>query len=397
MDHLDHRSLGEQLELFHFEDEAPGSVFWHPRGFALYAAVEAYMRRRNAAAGYQEVRSPAMLRRSVWERSGHWDHFHENMFVVGEDSGHPLALKPMNCPGHVRIFRHRVRSWRDLPVRLCEFGQCHRNEPSGALHGLLRLKAFVQDDGHIFCREDQVEAEVAAFCGLLGSVYADFGFGSFEAAMSLRPGRRAGSDAQWDRAEAMLASAAAAAGLSPAQVPGEGAFYGPKLEFSLRDRRGVAWQCGVIQLDIIQPEMMGASYRDGEDGRVPPVMLHRAVLGSLERFIGMLLEHHGGDLPPWLAPEQAAVIPVADRHRARAAEVCGALGQAGLRVRLADGQDRMPAKVRSAAMMRIPAIAVVGDRELSDGSVSLRFAGQEPVMPLAQAAAALAAWASPPG
>ena len=385
MDHHDHRALGESLDLFHFHEDAPGSVFWHPRGYAVYRAVEDYMRRRVSAAGYREVRGPMLMSRAVWERSGHWQYYGENMFVVRGDGERQMAVKPMNCPAHVEVFKHGVRSWRDLPVRLAEFGQCHRDEPSGALHGLLRLRGFVQDDGHVFCREDQVEAEVASFCELLSSVYADFGFSSFDVGMSLRPERRSGSDEQWDRAERMLADAAAAAGLDPRPMPGEGAFYGPKLEFALKDRQGRLWQCGTLQLDLVLPELLGAFYRDGEDGRVSPVLLHRAVLGSLERFVGILLEHHEGNLPPWLAPEQVAVAPVSDRHEDYARSVADRLEAAGLRVRRASGSERLSAKIREAALLRIPAVAVVGDREAAEGSVALRIDGANASLPFDEA------------
>ncbi len=372
---IDHRVLGESLELFHFEEEAPGVAFWHPRGAALYRAVEDHMRRRVAADGYREVRSPLLLPRSLWERSGHWGFYGENMFILDPEGQRPLAVKPMNCPGHVQVFRHGVRSWRDLPLRLFEFGQCHRDEPSGALHGLLRLRGFVQDDGHVFCRPDQVDAEVSRFIALLRRVYADFGFGEPSVAMSLRPERRAGSDGDWDRAEAMLDAAARSAGLDPVPMPGEGAFYGPKLEFSLRDRRGRAWQCGVIQLDIVLPARLGAEYRDEADGRPAPVILHRAVLGSMERFIGILLEHHGRDIPSWLAPEQVLVAPVSDRHVARAEEVSSLLASRGVRVRPLDPSLRLGAAVRLASVLAIPAVLVIGDREVESGRVSLRFGG----------------------
>lgn len=396
MDQFDHRALGESLDLFHFEEEAPGMVFWHPRGFALYHAVEAHMRRRVVADGYREIRSPALLPRSLWERSGHWGLYSNNMFSVDSDGQRPMAVKPMNCPGHVQVFRHGVRSWRDLPLRLAEFGQCHRDEPSGALHGLLRLRGFVQDDGHIFAREDQVEAEVARFCELLRRCYADFGLEPDGVAMSLRPERRAGSDADWDRAEAMLSAAASAAGLSPVPMPGEGAFYGPKLEFSLRDRSGRSWQCGTLQLDLVLPGLLGARYRDAADGRIAPVLLHRAVLGSLERFVGILLEHHDGALPAWLAPEQVAIVSVADRHVPRAAEVAAALGADGLRPRLLDAPDRMPSKVREAALLRIPVVAVIGDREMANGEVALRMDGHQESLLLPDAVRLISSWCSPP-
>jgi threonyl-tRNA synthetase len=363
-------------------------VFWHPRGFALYRAVEDYMRRRVRRDGYQEVRSPMLLPLSMWRRSGHWDVYSRNMFAIEPgDGGRELAVKPMNCPGHVQIFRHGVRSWRDLPVRLAEFGICHRDEPSGALHGLLRLRGFVQDDGHIFCRPDQVDAEVARFCVLLRSVYADFGFHDIEVGLSLRPAQRKGSDADWDRSEALLANAADAAGLSPKPMPG--AFYGPKLEFGLRDRLGRPWQCGTLQLDVVLPALLGASYRDGSDANASPILLHRAVLGSLERFVGILLEHHEGNLPVWLAPEQVLVASVADRHADYARRVASAFEAAGVRAKVADGQDRLPAKIRDAAMLRVPAVAVVGDRECADGGIALRWQGRQENLRLEDAVSVL--------
>ena len=387
MDDLDHRMLGESLDLFHFEEEAPGAAFWHPRGHDLFRTVEEYMRRRVRRDGYGEIRTPVLLPRSLWERSGHWQLYGQNMFAIDPDGKRPMAVKPMNCPGHVQVFRHGVRSWRDLPMRFAEFGICHRDEPSGSLHGLMRLRGFVQDDGHIFCLEEQVGAEVSRFCALLASVYADFGFSDIKVGLSLRPDVRAGSGADWDRAESLLAAAASVAGLSPEAMPGEGAFYGPKLEFALLDRHGRRWQCGTLQLDLILPGLLGATFRDAADGKAPPVLLHRAVLGSLERFIGILLEHHGGDLPPWLAPEQALVAAVTDRHAGHAGEVTRAMAGAGIRVRLAAGSERLGARVREAGTMRIPVLAVVGDKEMADGSVTLRMDGKQRELPLLAAVA----------
>lgn len=397
MDNFDHRALGESLDLFHFQEDAPGSVFWHPRGFALYQALEAHIRKRIAADGYREVRSPMLMSRAIWERSGHWAMYGENMFVLDGDGSRPLAVKPMNCPGHVEIFRHGVRSWRDLPMRLAEFGQCHRDEPSGSLHGLLRLRAFVQDDGHIFCMESQVEAEVRRFCELVRRVYADLGFHAVEVGMSLRPSRRAGSDEQWDRSEALLADAAAAAGLSPVPMPGEGAFYGPKLEFALRDRAGRQWQCGTLQLDVILPGLLGASYRDGHDGRSEPVLLHRAVLGSLERFLGILLEHHEGRVPAWLAPEQIAVLPVSERQASYADEVAFQLAARGLRVREVSRDGTLGARIREASMLAIPVCVVVGEREVESRSLALRVDGRQETVLLDEAASRLSELCAAPG
>jgi threonyl-tRNA synthetase len=395
MDNLDHRRLGEALDLFHFQDDAPGAVFWHPRGFALYKAVEDFVRRRVMADGYREVRSPQMMSRSVWERSGHWGYYGDKMFVC-RDGERAMAVKPMNCPGHVEVFRHGSRSWRDLPMRLAEFGICHRDEPSGSLHGLLRLRGFVQDDGHVFCSAEQVEAEVRRFCALLRSVYGAFGFAEVGVALSLRPVVRAGSDAVWDEAEASLAAAAAACGLDPEEVPGDGAFYGPKLEFSLRDRAGRAWQCGTLQLDLVLPGLLGASYADKDGGKAVPVLLHRAVLGSLERFVGILLEHHGAALPPWLAPEQVLVASISERQEGFAAEVAAALAAKGARVRVDAGAGRIAAKVRDAAVLGVPVAAVVGDKEASAGAVDVRFSGARRVLPVADAAALVEEICAPP-
>ena len=397
MDDKDHRVIGERLDLFHFEDEAPGSVFWHPRGFALYRAVEDYMRARVRADGYKEIRSPTLLPLSLWQRSGHWDLYGSNMFSIDAAAGErALAVKPMNCPGHVQVFRHGVRSWRDLPVRYAEFGVCHRDEPSGALHGLLRLRGFVQDDGHIFCLPSQVDAEVARFCILLQSVYAAFGFTEMDVGLSLRPPKRVGSDEDWDQAEALLAAAAQRAGINPRSMPGEGAFYGPKLEFALRDRQGRVWQCGTLQLDLQLPALLGASYRNEGDSKIAPVLLHRAVLGSMERFIGILIEHHEGTLPFWLAPEQVAVASVADRHAEYASRMAAELEQAGLRVRLDVSSERVPAKVRNASLLAVPAVLMVGDREMADGTATLRWCGQQEAMPQEVAIARLRAANQPP-
>ena len=297
----DHRKLGRELDLFHLQEEAVGSVFWHPKGWTLYRAIERYMRRRLESAGYQEVRTPQLLDRSLWEASGHWENFRENMFIAESRDERVLAVKPMNCPGHVQIFRNRLRSYRELPLRLAEFGSCHRNEPSGALHGIMRVRAFTQDDAHIFCTEQQVTQEAIAFCELLLSVYRDFGFDEVAVKLATRPATRAGSDAVWDVAERDLEEAVKAAGLSYTLNPGEGAFYGPKLEFVLRDALGRDWQCGTLQLDFVMPERLGALYIGEDGGRHRPVMLHRAILGSFERFIGILIEHYAGNFPLWLA------------------------------------------------------------------------------------------------
>src|SRR5438034_8485311 len=328
----DHRRLGRELDLFHMQEEAVGSVFWHPKGWRLYRSIEDYMRRRLDAAGYLEVRGPTLLDRSLWEASGHWETFRENMFIAESRDERILAVKPMNCPGHVLIFRNRLRSYRELPLRLAEFGSCHRNEPSGALHGLMRVRAFTQDDAHIFCMEQQITPEGIAFCELLLSIYRDFGFTEVGVKFADRPPVRTGSDEVWDRAEAALRKAVEAAGLSYTLNPGEGAFYGPKLEFHLHDALGREWQCGTFQVDFSMPGLLGASYV-GEDGaRHVPVMLHRAVLGSVERFIGILIEHYAGRFPLWLAPVQAVVATITSEAAAYAEEVARECASAGLRV-----------------------------------------------------------------
>jgi len=388
MDDLDHRSLGSRLELYHQQDDSPGMVFWHPRGYAIYRVLEDYIRGRMRRLGYAEVRTPMVLPRILWERSGHWEKFRDNMFLVADEGGREMALKPMSCPGHLQIFNKGLRSWRELPVRYAEFGQCHRNEPSGAMHGLMRTRAFEQDDAHVFCREEQVIPEILRFIGLLKEVYREVGFPDFEVALATRPQARAGSDAVWDWAEARLGEAAVAAfdgGFD--ERPGEGAFYGPKLEFHLRDRLGRSWQCGTIQLDCALPERLDASYVASDGSRAVPVMIHHAVFGSMGRFIAVLLEHHGGALPFWLAPEQVAVAPVSDRHGDYARQVWDALDRAGLRVVMQDGNETLPRRIVAAHEAGIPVMAIVGDREAADGSVTLRRRdGSQSVVPAAQVA-----------
>src|SRR6516162_7893022 len=349
----DHRRLGRELDLFHMGEEAVGSVFWHPKGWTLFRTIENYLRMRLDAAGYLEVKGPQLLDRSLWEASGHWEKFHDSMFIAESRDEKILALKPMNCPGHVLIFRSRLRSYRDLPLRLAEFGSCHRNEPSGALHGLMRVRAFTQDDAHIFCTEDQVTAESIAFCELLLSVYRDFGFEDVAIKFADRPPVRAGSDEVWDHAEAGLRDAVGAAGLSYALNPGEGAFYGPKLEFYLRDALGREWQCGTLQLDFVLPERLDATYV-GEDGaRHRPVMLHRAILGALERFIGVLIEHHGGRFPLWLAPVQIVVATITSEAADYAGEVARECAAAGLRVTVDSGNEKIGYKVREHSVAKV--------------------------------------------
>jgi threonyl-tRNA synthetase len=371
----DHRRLGRELDLFHLGEEAVGSVFWHPKGWTLFRVIESYMRRRLDAAGYQEVKAPQLLDRSLWEASGHWENFRENMFIAESRDERVLAVKPMNCPGHVLIFRNRLRSYRELPMRLAEFGSCHRNEPSGALHGLMRVRAFTQDDAHVFCTEDQVESESIAICRLVLSVYRDFGFDDVEIKFADRPPQRVGSDAVWDRAERDLKAAVEAAGLPYTYNPGEGAFYGPKLEFHLRDAVGRQWQCGTLQLDFSMPERLGASYVGDDSGRHVPVMLHRAILGSIERFIGILIEHYAGRLPLWLAPVQIVVASITSDAAEYAAEVAGACRAAGLRTGLDIGNEKIAYKVREHSLAKTPLMLVVGRREQADRSVALRRLG----------------------
>ncbi len=367
----DHRRVGRELGLFHTQDEAVGSVFWHPKGWSLWRSIEQYVRGRLADAGYVEVRTPQLIDRGLWEKSGHWENYAPNMFIA-ESEGRTLAVKPMNCPGHVLIYRQGIKSYRDLPLRMAEFGACHRNEPSGALHGLMRVRAFTQDDAHIFCTEDQINSETVAFCDLLKSIYADFGFTDIAVKFSDRPAKRAGSEESWDKAEAALKDACAVAGLEYTLNPGEGAFYGPKLEFVLRDAIGRDWQCGTLQVDLILPERLGAEYV-GEDGaNHRPVMLHRAILGSFERFIGILIEHYAGRFPTWLAPVQAVVMNITDgqdEYCRRAAEF---LKNQGLRVELDLRNEKVGFKIREHTLQRVPYLLVAGDRESGSSTLAVR-------------------------
>ena len=394
----DHRKLGRELELFHLSEEAVGSVFWHPKGWTLYRIIESYMRMRLDRAGYHEVKGPQLLDRSLWEASGHWEKFRDNMFIAESSDGRMLALKPMNCPGHVLIFRNRLRSYRELPLRLAEFGSCHRNEPSGALHGIMRVRAFTQDDAHIFCTEEQVTQESVEFCRLLLSIYRDFGFEDVAVKFSDRPPVRAGSDAVWDRAEADLRAAVEAAGLAYTDNPGEGAFYGPKLEFVLRDALGREWQCGTLQLDFVLPERLDASYV-GEDGaRHRPAMLHRAILGSVERFIGVLIEHYAGRFPLWLAPVQIAVASITSEAADYAGEVARECTAAGLRAVLDTGGEKINYKVREHSLAKVPVMLVVGGREAAARSVALRRLGgrDQELLALGEAVAKLTQEAAVP-
>jgi len=371
----DHRRIGRELGLFHLGDEAVGSVFWHPKGWTLFRVIESYMRGRLEHAGYQEVKAPQLLDRSLWEATGHWDNFRENMFIAESRDDRVLAVKPMNCPGHVLIFRHRLRSYRELPLRLAEFGSCTRNEPSGALHGIMRVRAFTQDDAHIFCTENQITDESIAFCKLLLAIYKDFGFEDVAIKFATRPDQRIGGDETWDHAEQSLSDAVKAAGLEFTLAPGEGAFYGPKLEFHLRDALGREWQCGTLQLDFMMPERLGASYVGEDGGRHVPVMLHRAILGSMERFIGILIEHYAGRFPLWLSPVQAVVATITAEADAYAAEVAAACADAGLRVVLDTGNETINYKVREHSLARVPVMLVVGRREAEGRAVSLRRLG----------------------
>ncbi|WP_297370510.1 threonine--tRNA ligase [Acidocella sp.] len=395
----DHRKIGREMDLFHIQEEAVGSIFWHAKGWKLYRTVEAYIRRRLDANGYEEVRTPQLVDRKLWEMSGHWDKYRKNMFiaeVVEEES--TLALKPMNCPCHVQIFKQGLRSYRQLPIRMAEFGSCHRYEPSGALHGIMRVRAFTQDDAHIFCTEDQIADETVRFVGLLESVYQDFGFESFSVKFSDRPEVRAGSDEVWDRAESALKEACEKAGVAYTLNPGEGAFYGPKLEFVLRDAIGRDWQCGTIQVDFVLPERLDAEYVTSESGRARPVMLHRAIIGSFERFLGILIEQYAGRFPLWLAPTQAVVATIVSDADEYAAEVAAALTKAGLSVELDTTNQKIQAKIREHSLHHVPNILVVGRKEAEERKVALRRLGgaAQEVLTLDEAVTLLKGEATPP-
>jgi len=370
----DHRRLGKELDLFHFQEEAPGLIFWHARGWALWQQVEQYMRRVYQDNGYQEVKAPQLLDRSLWEKSGHWSKYKENMFTT-ESENRYYALKPMNCPGHIQIFNSAVRSYRDLPIRYGEFGACHRNEPSGSLHGLMRVRGFTQDDGHIFCTEDQILSECTAYTKLVQKVYADYGFTDISYKIATRPEKRIGDDATWDKAEKALMDALDASGIKYDILPGEGAFYGPKIEYHLRDSLGRGWQCGTIQVDFQMPARLGAEYVTESNGRATPVMLHRAIVGSLERFIGMLLEHYAGQLPPWLAPVQVAVANITDDQADYAKEVVSMLKKAGLRAEADLRNGKITYKIRELSLQKLPYILVVGAKEKAEGKVAVRVRG----------------------
>ncbi|MGB9130618.1 MAG: threonine--tRNA ligase [Thiobacillus sp.] len=372
----DHRKLAKQLDLLHMQEEAPGMVFWHPKGWIVWQQIEQYMRQKFVEYGYQEVRTPAVMDRSMWEKSGHWENYRDNMFTTASEN-RDYAVKPMNCPGHVQIFNSGLHSYRDLPLRLAEFGSCHRNEPSGALHGIMRVRGFTQDDAHIFCTEDQIEQEVADFIVMLQKVYADFGFDDVLVKLSTRPDKRVGSDESWDTAEAALAAALDKNGLAYDLQPGEGAFYGPKIEFTLKDTLGRLWQCGTIQLDFNLPVRLGAEFVDEDNSRKPPVMLHRAILGSMERFIGILIEHHAGNFPLWLAPVQVMVMNISEHQDAYAQKVTQALRQAGIRAVSDLSNNKINYKIREHSLQKLPYQVVVGDKEMEAGVVSVRARGNQ--------------------
>jgi threonyl-tRNA synthetase len=412
----DHRRIGQEMDLFHLQAEAHGSVFWHPRGFVIYRALEAYMRRRLDAAGYLEVKTPQIMDARQWEQSGHWGKYRENMFVIPDevpnvddegpvisDKAEWMALKPMNCPAHVLIFRQGIKSYRDLPLRLAEMGCCHRNEPHGALHGLMRVRQFTQDDAHIFCREDQIVGEIARFCDLLDVIYKDLGFGEYAIKLALRPEKRFGSDAMWDWSEQSMRDAVAATGRDNPdwgweELPGEGAFYAPKLEFHLTDAIGRTWQVGTIQTDTVLPERLDASYIAEDGARHRPVMLHRAILGSYERFIGILIEHYAGRFPLWLAPVQAVVATIVSDADTYALHVAEALQKAGIRIETDLRNEKINLKVREHSLAKAGYMLVLGRREAEEGTVALRnlAGGEQTVMPLADALARLRAEATPP-
>ncbi|MBK9036300.1 MAG: threonine--tRNA ligase [Myxococcales bacterium] len=394
LDPGDHRALAARLDLLHLQDDAPGMVFWHPRGWTLFRLLEDAARRHVVAGGYREVRTPQLLRRGIWETSGHWDHFRADMFAVG-DGATAAALKPVSCPGHVQLVKRAAPSWRDLPIRLAEMGLVHRDEPGGTLHGLFRLRQFTQDDGHVFCADDQVAAELARFCRDLPAFYRGFGLDDVSVALSTRPAERAGDDAWWDRAERDLDDVVRALAIPCVVQPGAGAFYGPKLEFVVRDRRGRPWQLGTIQLDRVMPQRFEVRYVDAGGARRPCVMLHRALYGSIERFLGVLLEHHGAQLPAWLAPEQVVIAPVTSACAPWAEAVATAAAAAGLRARL-ELDGTLGRRVAAARELGVPLVAVVGAREVAAGAVAVRDARGSRVLALPEAIAAMTAAAAPP-
>ncbi len=367
----DHRKLAKQLDLFHMQDSSPGMVFWHPKGWTIWQEVEQYMRAKFREYDYQEVRTPTIMDRTLWEKSGHWENYHDNMFTTHSEN-RDYAVKPMNCPGHVQIFNHGLHSYRDLPLRLAEFGSCHRNESSGSLHGLMRVRGFTQDDAHIFCTEDQVQPEVSQFIVMLNAVYRDFGFNEVLVKLSTRPEKRVGSDETWDKAEAGLAAALQQNGLEYELQPGEGAFYGPKVEFTLKDSLGRLWQCGTIQLDFNLPVRLNAEFVDEDNSRKPPVMLHRAILGSMERFIGILIEHHAGAFPLWLSPIQVVLMNISQAQAEYTTQVAHTLRAAGLRVQLDLRNEKITYKIREHSLQKLPYQIIVGDKEVAGSLVAVR-------------------------
>uniref|UniRef100_A0A2A4Z7N2 Threonine--tRNA ligase n=1 Tax=OCS116 cluster bacterium TaxID=2030921 RepID=A0A2A4Z7N2_9PROT len=394
----DHRKLGAEMNLFHFQNEAPGSVFWHPKGWSLFSSLIGYMRRKQTAGGYLEVNTPDMLDKALWEQSGHWEKYGENMFTTITPDEREFALKPMNCPGHVQIFKNGLRSYKELPIRLGEFGKVHRYEPSGALHGLMRVRSFTQDDAHIFCTDEQVTDEVIKTNELILSIYKDFGFEDIRVKFSDRPEKRIGSDESWDKSEAALRNAITKAGVEWELNSGEGAFYGPKLEYVLRDAIGRDWQCGTLQVDLNLPERFGAFYIDKDGEKQTPVMLHRAMFGSLERFTGILIEHHAGAFPMWLAPEQVVVCPIVSDMDDYALEVRDALRAAGISAEVDLRNEKINYKVREHSLQKIPAIFVVGGREKENGTVAIRRFGSkaQTILPLAEAVTGIALEARAP-
>jgi len=381
----DHRRLGRELDLFHLDEHSPGTVFWHARGWTIWQEVEQYMRRVYREHGYQEVRGPQLLDRNLWEKTGHWDKYRENMFTTESDK-RDYALKPMNCPGHILIFKQGIKSYRDLPLRYGEFGACHRNEPTGGLHGIMRVRAFTQDDGHIFCTEEQILAECVAYTALLQRVYRDFGFSDIIYKVATRPEARIGSDASWDKAEQALMQSLRASGCAFDISPGEGAFYGPKIEYTLKDAIGRHWQCGTIQVDFSMPERLGAEYVAEDSGRRHPVLLHRAIVGSLERFIGILIEQHAGAMPVWLAPVQAVVASITEGHAEYAAAVAKALQKQGVRAEADLRNEKITYKIREHSLQKVPYILVVGDKEKANGTVAVRARGNQDLGVMAQQA-----------
>ena len=367
----DHRKLGKQLDLFHMQDEAPGMVFWHPKGWTIWQQVEQYMRRVYQDNGYQEIRCPQILARSLWEKSGHWENYKDNMFTT-ESEKHDYAIKPMNCPGHVQVFNSGLRSYRDLPLRYGEFGSCHRNEPSGALHGIMRVRGFVQDDGHIFCTEDQIKSECVDFNRLALAVYGDFGFKDIVIKIALRPEKRIGSDETWDRAESALREALKACGADWTELPGEGAFYGPKIEYHMKDSIGRSWQCGTMQVDFSMPDRLGAAYVDDHSARRTPVMMHRAIVGSFERFIGILIENHAGSMPVWLAPIQVVAMDVTEHQADYVRQVVNGLKAAGIRVEADLRNEKISYKIREHSVQKVPYLLVLGDKEMQAKTVTAR-------------------------